>query len=78
MQVVIPFCFMIHEKTRTIDDPESPEDKLYFMFIEINVDDVRELQRITKLELSGRIDAECLTAFTKAVVCVRMSVKSFS
>ena len=50
---------------RTIPDPESPEDKLFFVFVEINIDDIRELKRITKLELSGGVDAETLSAFTK-------------
>ena len=50
---------------RTISDPESPEDKLFFAFVEINIDDIRELRRITKLELSGGVDAETLAAFTK-------------
>ena len=61
------FCSLFKFELRTIADPESPEDLLYFMFIEINIDDVRELQKITKLELSGQINAECLAAFTKAV-----------
>ncbi|CAE7563271.1 unnamed protein product, partial [Symbiodinium microadriaticum] len=50
----------------TIADPESPDDSLYFVFIEINIDDIRELQKITKLEISGRIDADMLQAFTQA------------
>ncbi|CAE7348426.1 MDN1, partial [Symbiodinium pilosum] len=64
-QVVLKHTQQLREAQRTITDPESPEDKLYFMFIEINIDDVRELERITKLELNGSIDAECLAAFTK-------------
>ncbi|CAE7915094.1 unnamed protein product, partial [Symbiodinium necroappetens] len=51
---------------RTIADPECPDDSLYFVFVEINVDDIREIQRITKLELAGQIDAEMLKAFTEA------------
>ncbi|CAE7938179.1 unnamed protein product, partial [Symbiodinium necroappetens] len=50
----------------TIADPECPEDSLYFVFVEINIDDVREIQRITKLELAGQLDEEMLKAFTEA------------
>ncbi|CAE7776803.1 unnamed protein product [Symbiodinium sp. CCMP2456] len=51
---------------KTIADPESPEDSLYFVFVEINIDDIRDLQRITKLEITGTIDDEMLKAFTEA------------
>ena len=36
--------------------------------MEINIDDVREIQRITKLELAGQLDEEMLKAFTEATV----------
>ena len=49
-------------------DPESPEDSLYYCFIEINIDDLRELQRITKMEISGKIDEGTLKAFTEAYI----------
>ena len=61
-----PYSFLFVQKIRTIADPESPDDSLYFVFIEINIDDIRELQKITKLEISGRIDADILQAFTQA------------
>lgn len=58
--------FLFVQKLRTIADPESPEDSLYFVFVEINIDDIRDLQRITKLEITGTIDDEMLKAFTEA------------
>ncbi|CAE7228611.1 ttn-1 [Symbiodinium necroappetens] len=65
-QILLKHEQMLCEQQRTIIDPESPEDKLYFVFVEINIDDIRELKRITKLELSGGVDSETLAAFTKA------------
>ncbi|CAE7217624.1 unnamed protein product [Symbiodinium sp. KB8] len=65
-QILLKHEQMLSEQQRTIPDPESPEDKLFFVFVEINIDDIRELKRITKLELSGGVDAETLSAFTKA------------
>ncbi|CAE7033504.1 unnamed protein product, partial [Symbiodinium sp. CCMP2456] len=65
-QILLKHEQMLCEQQRTITDPESPEDKLYFVFVEINIDDIRELKRITKLELSGGVDSETLAAFTKA------------
>ena len=64
---VVIFRFLVCAETiRTIADPESPDDSLYFVFIEINIDDIRELQRITKLEIAGAIDENILQAFTQA------------
>ena len=64
---VVIFRFLVCAETiRTIADPESPDDSLYFVFIEINIDDIRELQKITKLEIAGAIDENILQAFTQA------------
>ena len=52
-------------KVRTIKDPESPEDYLYFVFIQLDIDDLRELARVTKLEISGALDQETMKAFTQ-------------
>ena len=58
---VVIFRFLVCAETiRTIADPESPDDSLYFVFIEINIDD------ITKLEIAGAIDENILQAFTQA------------
>ena len=64
---VVIFRFLVCAETiRTIAEPESPDDSLYFVFIEINIDDIRELQKITKLEIAGAIDENILQAFTQA------------
>lgn len=57
------------EKLRTIQDPEFPDEKdelLYFVLIEFNIEDIKELQRVTQLELSGTLDQEGLKRFVEA------------
>ena len=61
-----------HPKTtllpRTIPDPEFPDDKdevLFFVLVEFNVEDIRELRRITALELKGELDADGVKAFVE-------------
>ena len=53
---------------RTIPDPEFPgeDEHLYFVMVEFNMDDIRELKRITQLELTGTLDADGLKAFVEA------------
>lgn len=41
------------------------EDVLYFVCVELNLDDVRELRRITQLEMAGTLDSEGLKAFVE-------------
>jgi len=54
---------------RLIQDPELPDDeeeKLYFTMINLDLSNVSELKRLTKLEMEGCIDEEGLKEFTKA------------
>lgn len=50
-----------------IPDPEFPgEDEwLYFVMVEFNLDDIRELKKITQIELQGSLDADGLKAFVE-------------
>jgi len=50
-----------------MNDPEFPgeEEYLYFVMVEFNVEDIRELRRITQLELTGTLDADGLKAFVE-------------
>lgn len=52
---------------RTMPDPEFPgeDEHLFFVLVEFNVEDVRELKRITELELQGSLDADGLKAFVE-------------
>ena len=52
---------------RTIDDPEFPgEDEfLFFVMVEFNVEDIKELKRITTLELQGTLDADGVKQFVE-------------
>ena len=54
---------------RTIPDPEFPGDEeyLYFVLVEFNVEDIKELRRITALELQGSLDADGLKAFVEKI-----------
>ena len=61
----------MYSKIRTIPCPEAPDtDLLYYVFIEINIDDIRELRRVTTLELNGTVDADMLAAFTQDKICM--------
>ena len=54
---------------RTMQDPEFPDDpkeKLYFVLVEFNVEDIRELKRITQLEMAGTLDQDGVKAFVEA------------
>lgn len=48
-------------------DPEFPgeDEHLFFVLVEFNVEDVKELKRITELELQGSLDADGLKAFVE-------------
>lgn len=51
---------------RTVPDPEfpgEPDELLYFAMVEINMDDIKELKRITALEMQGSLDSDGLRAF---------------
>ena len=50
----------------TIEDPEDPDDVLYFVLVNIDVKNVNELKRITSLEIAGTVDPDLLKAFTEA------------
>lgn len=54
---------------RWINDPELPEDddeKLYFTMINLDMSNITEVQRLTKLEMQGCIDQAGLDEFVKA------------
>ena len=48
-------------------DPEFPGENelLYFVMVEMNIEDVKELRRITQLEMEGTLDSEGLKAFVE-------------
>lgn len=52
---------------RTIFDPELPgeQEYLYFVMVELNMDDIRELKRVTQLEMKGTLDADALKTFVE-------------
>lgn len=51
-----------------MDDPEFPgeDEHLYFVLVEFNVEDIKELKRIVALELTGTLDADGVKAFVEA------------
>lgn len=56
-------------RVRTIQDPEfpdDPEEKLFFVMVELNIEDIRELKRVTQIELQGALDPEGVKAFVEA------------
>ena len=53
---------------RTIPDPEfpgEPDELLYFVMVELNMDDIKELRRATALEMQGSLDQDGLKAFVE-------------
>lgn len=52
---------------RTVPDPELPGEGelLYFVMVEMNIEDIKELRRITQLEMEGTLDADGLKAFVE-------------
>ena len=54
---------------RTIPDPEFPgeDEHLYFVMVELNMDDIKELKRVTQLEMQGTLDSEGLQAFVEVL-----------
>lgn len=48
-------------------DPEFPgeDEHLYFVLVEFNIEDIKELKRITQLELTGTLDQDGLKAFVE-------------
>jgi hypothetical protein len=67
------FCFGSSKQQlghpRTIPDPEFPgeDEHLFFVMVELNLDDVKELKRVTALEMQGTLDAEGVKAFVEAL-----------
>ena len=53
----------------TIEDPEDSDDLLYFVLINIDINNINELKRTTSLEIAGQVDQEILKAFTEAPFC---------
>lgn len=54
---------------RWIRDPELPDDddeKLFFAMINLDMSNVTEFQRLTKMEMEGCIDEAGLQEFQKA------------
>ncbi|CAE7360777.1 unnamed protein product, partial [Symbiodinium pilosum] len=49
----------------TIEDPEDSDDLLYFVLINIDINNINELKRTTSLEIAGQVDQEILKAFTE-------------
>lgn len=69
-----------HLAPRTIGDPEfpdDPEERLYFVMVELNIEDVRELKRVTEMELSGTLDKDGVKAFVEAGLGHRASTQGF-
>ena len=63
---------------RTIQDPEFPgdeEEKLFFVLVEFNVEDIKELRRITALELKGELDADGVKAFVEVSWFIMKNIK---
>jgi len=60
---------MVPMLLRTMNDPEFPgEDEfLFFVLVEFNIEDIKELKRITQLELTGTLDSDGLKAFVEVV-----------
>ena len=55
-------------RIRTIPDPEFPgeDEHLFFVMVEFNIDDIKELRRVTQIELTGTLDADGVRAFVEA------------
>ena len=66
-----PITRRVHAQTvllRTIPDPEFPgeeDEKLFFVMVELNMDDIRELRRVTQIEMQGSLDADGVKAFVE-------------
>lgn len=63
-QTILPMSHL-----RTVSDPEfpnDPEELLYFVLVELDIENIAELKRVTKLEMEGGLDADCLKAFVEA------------
>ena len=63
-------CILVRpQNTRLIQDPELPDDpdeKLYFTMINLDMANITEVKRMTKLEMEGCIDQAGLDVFVKA------------
>ncbi|CAL1133886.1 unnamed protein product [Cladocopium goreaui] len=71
-QVEARFEARLEETQRTIPDPEFPgeeDEKLFFVMVELNMDDIRELRRVTQIEMQGSLDADGVKAFVEAGGC---------
>lgn len=59
---------MVKPQPRFIQDPELPDDsdeRLWFTIVNLDLSNISELRRITKLEMEGTIDKAGLEEFTK-------------
>ena len=63
----VPIHFHLQLLPRTMEDPEFPgeDEYLFFVMVEFNIEDIRELRRITQLELTGTLDADGVKAFVE-------------
>lgn len=46
--------------------PDDPEEKLFWTMINLDMSNISEVQRVTKLEMQGCIDQAGLDEFAKA------------
>lgn len=56
---------------RTIQDPEFPDDptkQLFFVLVELNLENISEVKRVTQMELQGSLDEEGVKQFVEARV----------
>ncbi|CAK9083510.1 unnamed protein product, partial [Durusdinium trenchii] len=57
------------ERKKTVQNPELPDDPtelLFFVLVELNVENIAELKRITSLEMEGTPDSDQLKQFVEA------------
>ena len=79
---IYPICINLAYATksflshvRVVQDPELPEDPnavLYFVMVELNVENIAELKRITQLEINGTLDSDGLAQFVEARSCLQV------
>ena len=67
-------------KPRWIQDPELPDDeeeRLYFTMINMDMSNLTEVRRLTKLEMEGCIDQAGLDEFVKACPTKNVVISSY-
>jgi len=52
-------------------DPEFPgeDEHLFFVLVEFNVEDIKELRKITQMELTGSLDSDGGKPLLKFLIC---------